>query len=95
MDVKDILKNYRKNTMLIKIAESRDGVNDKVKKMIEDKKVIDIAIDHLEYNDILIIDAYYKEGLSFDRVARKYGFAKSTVVRKINVIVSNLGIALE
>ena len=79
MEIKNWLKNYRKNAQLISIAEATNKKSVAIDKLIEEKCIIDIAIAHLDEEHLMAIDNHYRKGMSYDKIARQFGYCKATV----------------
>ena len=82
MDVKEWLKNYRKNEVKISIAEATGKFNDEIENLTREKKVIDVAIGHLMPEQQMAIDEHYRNGRSFERCGRQIGYGSSTVYKR-------------
>jgi len=90
MNVKDSLRNYRKTSVQISMAIAIGKVNAEIEKMIEQKSMLDKAIEMLIPEQFMAIDGYFRKGLSYEKIARKGGYAKSTISYHTKIAINSM-----
>ena len=90
MDVQYLLKNYKRITLRVNIATNCGTINAETSKLIEQKKILDIAIDLLSHEHYVAIDKHYRQGWSYAAIANHLGYAKSTIIKRSQVAVKEL-----
>lgn len=90
MNIKDWLNNYGKKTLDVSIAERLNHEDEHIKKLKEEKDILELAIDALSPEDARLIIGRYIEKKSYEKLAREMGYAKSTVFARDKKAVKKL-----
>ncbi len=77
-----LLENYVRNRMHIEVADKFGKTSATIRKMKEDNALVDLALETLDPLGKLILECYYKKGMSYRQIAKENGYAKSTIFNK-------------
>ncbi len=90
MDVKNVLKNYRHNQLKINIAEKQQKMTEELEKIKQEMETISMAIEYIKADYQIAIEEHFKQGTSYELLARKLGYSKNAIVYRIDCAIKQL-----
>ncbi len=79
MNVKEILKNYRQNSLKLSIAKANDRMTSELEEIERDMHAIDMATNYLKPTYQLIIEEHCRQGISFYELGSRKGYTANAM----------------
>ncbi len=84
MNVKEILKNYRQNSLKLSIAKANDRMTSELEEIEKDMKTVDMAIEYLKPDYQIIVEEHFRQGHSLFSIAKNKGYSKNAMLGRCN-----------